>query len=80
MQEVFAQMNNFTLTMKDKIGNYYSGYCNNFDEVENSISIFSRETGLSFTKYGRKTYGMGEFGSRGSKQIVVTELNLLHSY
>ena len=39
-------MNNFTLTMKEKIGNYYSGYCNNFDEVENSVSIFLRETGL----------------------------------
>ena len=66
--------------MKDKIGNYSLGYCNNFDEVENSVSIFLRENGLSFTKYGRKTYGMGEFGSRDSKQIVVTEVNLLHSY
>ena len=58
MQEVFAHMNNFNLTMKEKIGNYYSGYCNNFDEVENSLLIFLRETELSFTKYGRKTYGM----------------------
>ena len=60
MQEVFTHMNKFNVTMKEKIGNYFSGYCNNVDEVENSISIFSRETGLSFTKYGRKTYGMGE--------------------
>ena len=63
--EVFACMNNFHLITENKVGNYYAGYCTNYKEVENSISIFSHETRLNFTKYRRKTHSKGEFGSRG---------------
>ena len=61
MDKVFSCMNNFHLRTHEKVGNYFTSYCTN-DKVENSISIFSQETRLSFTKYGRKMHNKEEFG------------------